>query len=194
MNGFSHESARSKSVEWYTPRYIFDAIGLEFDLDPCSPGKDIVPWIPAKKSLTVKDDGLLAKWKGNVWMNPPYDTRTPYWLERLSLHGTGIALLFVRADTKWFHQYVPIADAICLIRGRVRFVSSEHVREYVAGTYKPIGGPGAASMLVAYGKQNARAVFGCGLGLTLPIDNRKLLKVRNCPLQVGIIIKQKGGE
>ena len=164
--GFSHESAYSKSVEWYTPRYIFDALGVEFDLDPCSPGRDIAPWIPAKRSLTIEDDGLLAKWEGNVWMNPPYDKRTSYWLERLALHGTGIALLFVRPDTKWFHQYVPIADAICFIKGRVRFVSADRVEEYIAGTCKPIDSPGAASMLIAYGKDNAEALFRSGLGLT----------------------------
>ena len=169
MKGFAHESTHNKSVEWYTPRYIFDALGLEFDLDPCSPGKEVVPWIPARRFLTVADDGLLAKWKGNVWMNPPYGTRTPYWLERLSLHGTGIALLFVRPDTKWFHQYVAIADAICLIRGRVRFVSSEHAKEYAACTDKPLGRPGAPTMLIAYGKDNAKALFGSGLGLTLRI-------------------------
>ena len=37
-SGFTHESTYNESKEWYTPRRIFDALGLEFDLDPCSPG------------------------------------------------------------------------------------------------------------------------------------------------------------
>jgi len=36
--GFTHESARNESVDWYTPPELFDALGLTFDLDPCSPG------------------------------------------------------------------------------------------------------------------------------------------------------------
>lgn len=165
--GFAHESTRNKSIEWYTPRYIFDALDLEFDLDPASPGVDIVPWIPAKKHLTITENGLLAKWEGNVWMNPPYGTETPDWLNRLTLHGTGIALLFVRPDTQWFQKYAPIADAICLVKGRVGFVNSEFAKEYANGTFEPRGGCGAASMLLAYGKENAKALFNSKLGLTL---------------------------
>lgn len=29
--------AYGKSDEWYTPRYIFDAIGIRFDLDVAAP-------------------------------------------------------------------------------------------------------------------------------------------------------------
>src|SRR3954469_10026644 len=33
-------------AEWYTPSYIFDALGCCFDLDPASPGKEILPlWV-----------------------------------------------------------------------------------------------------------------------------------------------------
>ena len=165
--GFTHESTHNKSVEWYTPRYIFDALALQFDLDPASPGADIASWIPAKKHLTITDNGLLAKWEGNIWLNPPYGTETPDWLNRLTLHGTGIALLFVRPDTQWFHKYGSMANAICLIKGRIGFVSSEYAEKYANGTFEPCGGCGAASMLLGYGKENARALFDSNLGLTL---------------------------
>lgn len=168
--GFTHESTKNASVEWYTPKYIFDALGVEFDLDPCSPGKAIVPWIPAKKHLTIKDGGLMAKWEGNVWMNPPYGKETSAWLKRLSLHGTGIALLFCRPDTIWFHKYIRQADALCLIKGRIPFVNKENAEAYAAGTYKSNGRCGAASMLIAYGKDMAKALFNSNLGLTLSIN------------------------
>jgi hypothetical protein len=32
-------------TEWYTPPEFFNSMGVEFDLDPCSPGKQIVPGI-----------------------------------------------------------------------------------------------------------------------------------------------------
>ena len=167
--GFTHESAYNESVEWYTPKYIFDALGVEFDLDPCSPGKEIVPWIPAKKHLTFEDNGLMAKWEGTVWMNPPYGKETADWFGRLSMHGNGIALLFCRPDTKWFHRYVKQADAICLIKGRIPFVHKKNAKEYAAGTYKSNGRCGAASMLIAYGEDMARALFDSDLGMTLQI-------------------------
>ena len=170
--GFTHESTVNKSVEWYTPRYIFDALGVEFDLDPCSPGKDIVPWIPAKKHLTSEDNGLMAKWEGTVWMNPPYGRETPDWLGKLSLHGTGIALVFCRPDTIWFQKYAGLSYAICLIKGRIPFISNKHAKEYASGTCKQKSCPGAASMLIAYGVDMAKALSNSGLGLTFDLSNK----------------------
>jgi hypothetical protein len=59
-SGFSHESSKNISVDWYTPEWIFKALGLEFDLDPCSPSGG-VPWIPAKRFYTIEDDGLSSE-------------------------------------------------------------------------------------------------------------------------------------
>jgi hypothetical protein len=44
-----HEPSIGKTDEWYPPRSIFDALGLTFDLDPCSPGPD--HWVPARRIL-----------------------------------------------------------------------------------------------------------------------------------------------
>lgn len=163
--GFTHESTYNESKEWYTPRNIFDALGLEFDLDPCSPGVDIVPWIPARKHLTYLDNGLNAHWEGRIWMNPPYGMDTPEWLKHLSQVGNGIALVFARPDTRWFHRYIPLSDAICFVKGRVHFVPADKAGQYADGSYEPKAGCGAASMLVAYGEDNAKALLHSGLGL-----------------------------
>lgn len=168
--GFTHESTYNESKEWYTPRCIFDALGLEFDLDPCSPGKEIVPWIPAQRHLTYLDDGLNAHWEGRIWMNPPYGMDTPNWLKHLSMVGNGIALVFARPDTQWFHDYIPKADAICFVKGRVHFIPADKADEYSQNIYKPKVGCGAASMLVAFGKSNAEALSRSGLGITLPVS------------------------
>lgn len=167
--GFTHESTYNESKEWYTPRFIFQKLGIAFDLDTCSPGKDIVPWIYAEHHYTLKDNGLIIPWFGRVFMNPPYGSDTPKWMKRLSEYGNGIALVFARPDTKWFHDYVPKADAICFIKGRVAFVSANDALLYANNKKEPKGGCGAASMLVAYGKQNAQALFNSNLGLTLPV-------------------------
>ena len=50
--GFSHESPVNESMEWYTPPEVFDALGVHFDLDPCSPGAG-KSFVPADRHLTV---------------------------------------------------------------------------------------------------------------------------------------------
>ena len=76
--------------EVYTPPHIFDALNLEFDLDVCGPigGLD---WIPAKKTFSLKDDGLAQAWYGRVWMNPPY-SKPNDWVEKWISHNNGLML------------------------------------------------------------------------------------------------------
>jgi hypothetical protein len=51
-----HERSTGATDDWYTPREIFAALKLTFDLDPCSPGRD--HWVPARRIFTKADDGL----------------------------------------------------------------------------------------------------------------------------------------
>ena len=90
--------------EWLTPKYITDALG-PFDLDPCSPG-DRRPWDTAKNHLSLPTNGLEEDWQGRVWCNPPYGRETFKWMEKLAEHGSGIALIFARTETKGFHAQI----------------------------------------------------------------------------------------
>lgn len=139
------------SVEWYTPPYIFKVLGLKFDLDPCQPPGGI-SWIPATRHLTVEDDGLYAKWDGRVWLNPPYGKKTTEWLERMSIHRNGVALVFSRTDCSWFHRYIATADAILFLRGRVKFVDGSGCDSKA--------GPGCGSVMAAWGDDNVQAIAG----------------------------------
>ena len=66
MSGFVHETAVSNSVEWFTPRWVFDALGAVFDLDPCTPGIEHTH-VPATHGYTLPaNDGLQDPWCGNV--------------------------------------------------------------------------------------------------------------------------------
>lgn len=149
--GFAHEanSKGSGRDEWYTPPRIFDALGCRFDLDVCSPGEDVVPWIPAARHLTIEDDGLRSRWQGLVWMNPPYGSAAAQWAEKFAKHGNGVALTFARPDTDWFQKYVLRADALLWLAGRLRFISGRGQKE---------GGAGAGSVLFAYGVRGVEAV------------------------------------
>jgi phage N-6-adenine-methyltransferase len=152
------------SDEWYTPPEIFQALGLDFDLDPCTaPGG--VPWVPARRHLSIEDDGLHKRWSGRVWLNPPYGTATSRWVERLARHGDGIALVFARTDTGWGQSAIATADAVCFIAGRLSFIAG-------AGGEGQRGHNAAApSMLLAYGETCAAALRRCSLGLTFTADH-----------------------
>jgi hypothetical protein len=171
--GFTHESTHNESVEWYTPKHIFDALGMEFDMDVCSPGKGIVSWIPAKEHITFEKNGLLSRWSGTVWMNPPYGSDTPVWMHKLAEHGDGIAMVFARTDTAWFHESATRACAIMFIAKRVQFVASAQAESYGLGAKVKNSGSGAGSMLVAYGDKafngllNAQ-LYGLGRVMTFP--------------------------
>ncbi|OHD24257.1 MAG: hypothetical protein A2Y38_20025 [Spirochaetes bacterium GWB1_59_5] len=143
--GFTHDDANNISVDWYTPPWIFEALGIEFDLDPCQPEQGI-PWIPTKRRYSLVDDGLVSPWAGRGWLNPPYGKHTSAWLEKMHNHRNGIALVFARTDCAWFHDYVAKADAVLFLRGRIKFVDG------LGATGG--GGAGSGSMLIAWGNHN----------------------------------------
>jgi hypothetical protein len=139
-----------KSVEWYTPAWIFDALGISFDLDPSSP-HDFETAVPATTKYTVYDDGLLKPWFGRVWMNPPYGKSTPKWIRRMVKHGNGIALLFSRTDARWCQEAMRAATGILFLSGRVAFIPGKenlHKRSRC----------GAGTVMFAYGDECAVAL------------------------------------
>ena len=140
--------------EWYTPPRIFDALGLQFDLDAASPGADKVPWIPAKLHLTAQDNALTCPWFGRVWLNPPYGPAQAALLHRLAEHGDGVALVSARTDTAWWHASAPRADLVCFVRGRVSFIRDD-------GFTAPAQ---IGSALLAFGSVCTAAVASSGLG------------------------------
>jgi hypothetical protein len=78
------------SDDCYTPRWVFDAMGLEFDLDVAAPPGG--PWhVPAKRWYTAEDDGLTSPWDGLVWCNPPY-SRMKDWAPLWLAHPTGVLM------------------------------------------------------------------------------------------------------
>ena len=147
--GFTHESPVNETTEWYTPAWIFEKLGLKFDLDPCH-SRQPIKWIPAAKTFTIDDNGLLQKWTGLVWLNPPYGRMTTSWLKKMHEHRQGVALVFARTDCKWYHDYIVKAEAILFLQGRVAFVN---------GSGRPGGaGAGCGSILVAWGSESVKAL------------------------------------
>jgi DNA N-6-adenine-methyltransferase (Dam) len=165
MSGFRHEPTKGRSVEWYTPPELFEALGITFELDPSAPPGG-VPWVPAARHFSLEDDGLSQPWKGRVWLNPPYGRDIGRWLERLAAHGDGLALVFARTDTAWFHRAFGAATAVCFIKGRLRFVPG--------GGQAATGAAGAPSVLLAYGLPCSLALAVSGLGRTCMVPGGQL--------------------
>ncbi|GGP05102.1 N-6-adenine-methyltransferase [Cloacibacterium rupense] len=140
----SFEKSINTTIEWLTPPDLVKKLG-DFDLDPCTPVNP--PFVHAKTNFNINDDGLQKQWFGRVYMNPPYGKGMEKWMEKLKIHGNGIALIFARTETKCFFNHIwNDAHAVLFVKGRIKFYNTD-------GEQK--GTPGAPSILIAYGKENA---------------------------------------
>jgi hypothetical protein len=106
------DSIKVTSDDCYTPRWVFDAMGLEFDLDVAAPPGG--PWhVPAKRYYTAEDDGLAQPWDGLVWCNPPYSGMTK-WAHRFTRHDRIALMGIVLRTTKWLPLVMHAADAVSI--------------------------------------------------------------------------------
>ena len=55
--------------DYYTPKWLFDSMGLTCDIDVAAPAQGI-PWIPATRWFSQVDDGLAQEW-GGVGLDEP---------------------------------------------------------------------------------------------------------------------------
>jgi len=112
-----------KNDELYTPKYIFDELGCEFDLDVCAPEEGPLH-TPAKRWFSMKDDGLAQKWDGFVWMNPPY-SKPSNWVDKWLDHNNGIALLPLNGNGKWVRTLWNSSAYCILLPPNVPFINRE---------------------------------------------------------------------
>lgn len=89
---------RRDTDERYTPAWLFDELGVTFDVDVAAPPGG-VPWIPARRFLTAADDALGVEWVGAVWCNPPFSQARAF-AERFVSHGDGVGL-FPLSQANW---------------------------------------------------------------------------------------------
>ena len=141
MSGYGRSI--EKGDEHYTPAWVFECLNVKFDLDVCSPqgGRNI-----STQYFTETDDGLSQDWHGNVWMNPPYSTPTP-WVDKFLEHGKGIALLPITRG-KWWDRMWQASDAVVPCEYNFKF-------ERPDGTQRVIM---FRTMYFAIGEENAKAL------------------------------------
>ena len=132
-----------KGDEHYTPAWVFEALAVKFDLDVCAPegGRGIAP-----NYYTEADDGLSQEWFGNVWMNPPYSTPTP-WVDKFIAHNNGIALLPITRG-KWWDRMWESSHAVVPCEYNFKFVRPDDNERVIM----------FRTMFFAMGKENAEAL------------------------------------
>lgn len=148
----------NENDEWYTPSWFFDALGVEFDMDPCSPGRPPSN-VPAKICYTKAENGLGRDWIGSVWLNPPFSSKRE-WYEKLVEHGDGIALMPARTETHDLQTYMQAADALLFLKGRIYFERGHRPGAHRAGTTIT---PPFGIVICAYSARLADALMGSKL-------------------------------
>lgn len=144
-----YEKTVSGSVEWYTPKWLFDKLGVEFDLDPCAP-MDKISHVPAAKMWNKDDDGLAQDWKHDFFFcNPPYGRGMMDWLNKAIANGNGLLLIPARTETRVFQKALREANMVLLLGRRIAFHAGDRNGEVVKGNT-------AASALFAFGSKAER--------------------------------------
>ena len=114
---------------WMTPaEYIEKARAVmgTINIDPAS-SEEANKIVKATRYCSKKDNGLVAQWFGNVWLNPPYSQPLiEQFVDKLLSSDVDRAVVLVNnsTDTGWFHKlfaFMDDADIICFPRGRLSF-------------------------------------------------------------------------
>jgi hypothetical protein len=162
-----HEQAVGQTSEWRTPKFIFDALRLQFAVDPCAP-MDGFYCVPADRRLTMQDDGLRQPWgKGSAFVNPPWSGKRRAvvpWLEYFFFKHDdgGVFVCVARTSCDWFHELVfPNAELLLFSAGKTRFA-------------KPNGSfgeePTNGICLIGKGAVCCEALRKSGLGFCVIVD------------------------
>lgn len=127
-----HVSNNSGENEWYTPIEFIKAareVMGRIDLDPAS-CEAANKTVQATKIFTVNDDGLKQKWRGNVWLNPPYASDLiGKFADKVAESKDDIeqAIILVNnaTETGWFNTLISVASAVAFPKSRVKFYMAD---------------------------------------------------------------------
>jgi hypothetical protein len=154
-----HEQCVGATDEWYTPRHVFEAMGVHFDLDVSAPRVECPAYDFCDDAYT--QDSLSRGWRGFVWMNPPFGGRNGLepWLAKFFEHGNGVALVPDRTSAPWWQAYAARADALLFVSKKLKFISASG---------EPGKSPAQGTTLMASGPRGVSAILNAesaGLGL-----------------------------
>jgi phage N-6-adenine-methyltransferase len=136
---------------WSTPDEVFQALHAEFHFtcDVCADDSNA----KCPCYFTKDIDGLRQPWVDTCWCNPPYGAEIHRWVQKAfesSLFGTTVVcLLPARVDTRWWHQYVTLAE-VRYLQGRLKFGGSPH------------SAPFPSAVVIFRGRECARGAIPAG--------------------------------
>ena len=109
--------------EHYTPSWVFDALGLTFDLDVASSNSPYVV-VPTIRRYTIEDDGLNKPWQGLIWMNPPFSGVTP-WVDKWIEHGNGFCMVPLASQGRWVNKLWESGAVLTYMPPNMKFIGGQ---------------------------------------------------------------------
>jgi DNA N-6-adenine-methyltransferase (Dam) len=178
------------SEEWYTPPQVFQAMDCTFDLDPASPGPDVVPWIPAKRNFTLAENGLEQDWGNDfVYLSPPYSKENlPRWLEKFRQHANGVCLNVDRTSARWWQELCANADLILQVNKKIQFLRPPDEPSYSS--------PAMGHTLAAYGTRGVAALRNAarnGLGALFEPFTKREARIGELERELARLKEQRDG-
>ena len=129
-----HVANNNGNNEWYTPPAYIEAarkVMGSIDIDPASSEK-ANSIVGALTFYTSNEDGRRKAWPGNIWMNPPYAQPLvsdfcdllvkKFWAKEIK---QACVLINNATETNFYQQLASCCSAICLIKGRVKFLDED---------------------------------------------------------------------
>jgi ParB family chromosome partitioning protein len=130
----AHVANNSGNNEWYTPQRHIDmarAVMGGIDTDPAT-SEIANRTVKAELIYTAEEDGRKQKWRGCVWMNPPYAQPliTDFAEAVSSKYESGeidqaCILVNNATETQWFQRMLSAASAVCFPKSRIRFLDPD---------------------------------------------------------------------
>ena len=129
--GKPHVSNNSGENEWYTPLYIIERARKAMGAIDCDPASNALANKNVKADVfyTAQQDGLTKKWRGRVWLNPPYsnplcsqfcESVTSRFLNQEIEQAC--VLVNNATETEWFSKMHSASSAVCFLDGRVKYL------------------------------------------------------------------------
>jgi hypothetical protein len=143
INSMAAHEIYSLEDEWYTPKYIFDALGCVFDMDVAA-APEGYGCVPARLFCR---DAFNSQWIGFVWCNPPFSGRNNKikWVNEMSKHGNGILLTPDRSSAPWWQDAAKKSTSHLMVRCKIKFTPGPENKS----NWKQ---PGCGTTLFAFGK------------------------------------------
>jgi phage N-6-adenine-methyltransferase len=128
LDGTNYLNPVDGDDEWHTPPEFVErvrrALG-KIDLDPAS-NATAQRTVKSARYFTRKDNALTCKWRGRVFLNPPYSKKESFIDKLLTEVAAGrvtgaVLLTHNNTQTEWWQRAAKAASALCFPCGKIKF-------------------------------------------------------------------------